>query len=149
MSPDIKNALRIKRLVSDFMKEQVYRGDYESPRLKPDATGAFHYSDRLLRIACAPSPREGWGNCIVRIEIIRRRLLFRKFEQVLSTGYGIDVAVFRPGMWIAYIEHLTAGAAGLEEQREVERRRHQLEDQARLMDENFGPVDDAAMFEKW
>jgi hypothetical protein len=148
MLTDVKGALRVKSYVSAFMKEWVYRGDYERPRERPDSAGAYHFSDRRIRIACAPSPREGWINCAVRVHIVRRRFPFRRLELVLATGYGVDVYTYRPGKWIDYVVSLGEGIAEIEQQRESLRRRQEEEEEARRMNENFSPVDDSSLFEK-
>ncbi len=148
MLTDTKGALKVKSYVSAFMKEQVYQGDYERPRVKPDAAGAYHYRDRRIYISCTPSPREGWINCKVRVDIVRRRFPFRRLDLVLSTGYGVDVYAYRPGKWIDYVVSLGEGVAQLEQQREAIHRRQQEAEQARMLDENFSPVDDASLFEK-
>jgi len=149
MLTDIKGALKVKSYVSAFMREHVYQGDYERPRVKPDAAGAYHYRDRRIQISCAPSPREGWINCAVIVQIVRRRFPFRRLEMVLSTGYGVDVYTYRPGKWIDYVVSLGEGVEEIEHQRAGLRRLQEEEEQARRMDDNFSPVDDASLFEKW
>lgn len=138
----------MKSWAVEVVREHVYHSDWERPRQRPDRDGFYHYKDRKIRIACAPSPRGGWGNCMVRVEVARRGRLFHRFELVLATGYAADVSVFRPGMWIDYLAGLareieTVGRereAGLSRQREEEERRH--------LESRFGPVDDSKTFKK-
>jgi hypothetical protein len=55
MTQGAKSALAVKSIVVEFMNEQVYRGDYENPRLKPDAAGRYHYKDKKIDITLVPS----------------------------------------------------------------------------------------------
>jgi hypothetical protein len=146
MTPDIKSALRLKSCLMKFMLEHVYRGDYDNPRLRPDASGAYTYKDKKVLISCQPSPRDGWLNCAVSVSLARRRLLSRTLELVLDTGYGVEVHTFRPGLWVDYVFELAQGIEGVHQEREAERQRRREDEERRQYDANFSPVDDADIF---
>lgn len=146
MTSDDKSALAVKSRAIEFMKEHVFRGDYDNPRIKPDSLGTYHYRDKKIEITCQPSRREGWLNCIIRVYIIRRRWPFRRLELVLSTGYGIDIETFRPGQWIEYFLQLSEHIEGIRREREAERQRLIEEEERRRREANFSPVDDSALF---
>lgn len=148
MTGDLKAALAVKSRVMDLMKERVYAGDLEHPRLSPDAHGWFHYKDGKVHISAMPSPRDGWLNCQVMVSVVRRRWPFRKLDVVLSAGFGVDVWAFRRGLWIDYVTNLAAGAAAVERERIAEHHRR-LEHEERVNhDSSFSPIDDAQVFKK-
>lgn len=139
--------MKVKLIVERFMQEKVYEGDSENPRIRPDADGAYRFRDGKIQIHCLPSPREGFMNCAVKVEIIRRRFPTRKLETVMETGYGVDVYRFRPGLWIDYISDMSKSADKAAEERE-EQKRQQEDDEKRKVEDNFTPVDDSALFSK-
>ena len=147
MTTASKEALDVKTLVVGFMNEQVYRGDYDNPRIKPDKLGRYHYSDSKIEVWLLPSRRDGWLNSAVTVHIVRRRWPFRRLEPVLVTGHGVEISTYRPGLWVGYIADFLEEAKGLQRGREEEARRKSEEEQRRV-DENFTPVDDSEIFKK-
>lgn len=146
MNSEIKKAAKVKLSIERLMQEKVYEGDLEKPRIKPDANGVYQFRDSKIQISCTPSPREGFLNCSVKVELIRRRFPFRKLETVMETGYGIDVYTFRPGLWIDYISEMLKGADKTIEERAEQKKLKQEEDVKRNVEDNFSPVDDSALF---
>ena len=92
-----KSALAMKSLIVQFMNEHVYHGDYDNPRVRPDASGHYHYKDKKIEITLAPSKRDGWLNAAVTVQIVRRRWPFRRLEPVMVTGHGVEVTTFQIG----------------------------------------------------
>jgi hypothetical protein len=148
MSTGAKSALAVKSLVVEFMNEQVYRGDYENPRLAPDGLGRYHYKDKKIDVTLEPSKRDGWLNCAVTVQLVRRRWPFRRLEPVLVTGHGVEVSTFRPGLWVDYITDLSEGIKEVQRERDQEMRRKGEEDERRQFDSNFSPVDDSSIFKE-
>jgi hypothetical protein len=140
MTTDIKDGLEVKSQVVEFMMEYVFAGDFDRPRLNPDSNGAYHYSDKKIMISCIPSGREGWFNCAVEVQLIRRTWFSRRLELVLSTGLGVDLWSFRPGLWVDYINRLKHQARRERERNEGERL------PAASEDNSFRPIDDSAIF---
>jgi hypothetical protein len=145
MTPEEKKALSVKELVVEVMKDYVFAGDFENPRRSPDSAGKYHYADPKITIACLPSRREGWLNCAVELSLIRKRWFSRKLETVLSTGHGVDVWVFRPGLWIDYVSNLAELAAGRTREREL---KQAADAGVSEEDPRFAPIDDSAIFKK-
>jgi len=145
MTAETKTPASIKSDVIDLMKEHVYGGDFDRPRVKPDSEGLYHYDDKKIRISLAISPREGWLSCSVMVWILRRRFLFTKAELVLSTGFGYDVSSFRPGLWCDYVSRLAAEARATQKDRDG---RKQIEKQSAepATKPEFSPVDDSSIF---
>ena len=148
MTPETKNALSVKLQAVEFMKEQVFRGDFDRPRLKVDAAGAYHFKDKHIHISCTPSGRDGWLNCSITVLLARRRWLFRKLEPVLSTGFGVEVSLFRPGQWVDYVSILAERARELQLQRDNEHTSRADEEARKQHETRFGPVDDSSLFKK-
>lgn len=141
-----KSALDVKSLIVKFMNEHVYRGDYDNPREQPDEAGLYHYKDKKIEIALAPSKRDGWLNAAVTVQLVRRRWPFRRLEPVMVTGHGVEVSMFRPGLWIDYVTNLSESIEELQREREEAERRKSEEDAERHFDSNFSPVDDSSIF---
>ena len=148
ISQEAREALAVKSLAVELMKEHVFRGDFDRPSRKPDSTGAYHFKDKILRIACRPSGRDGWLNCSVIVQLVRRGWPFPKLEPVLSTGFGVDVTVFRPGQWVDYLTSLAKGARDVQRDRDTVNTRKAEETARNQYDSRFGPVDDSALFKK-
>ena len=148
MTAETKSALTVKSQAIEFMKEHVFRGDYDNPRIKPDSLGTYNYRDNKMEIDCQPSRREGWLNCIIRVHLVRRRWPFRRLELVFATGYGIDIETYRPGRWIDYLFQLTEGIEPLKRGREAEHQQRLEEEERQKYDANFSPVDDASIFKE-
>jgi hypothetical protein len=148
MTADSINPLTVKSWAAEFMKEQVFQGNLEEPRLNPDAAGAYHFQDKKIRISCTPSGRDGWLNCAVTVFLVLGRWPFRKLEPVLHTGYGVDVTIFRPGHWVNYVGDLAEAARLADIDREAEKLRKADQGIAEERDANFSPIDDSAHFEK-
>ena len=140
MTPEIKDALEVKSQVVEFMMEYVFAGDFDHPRQAADAEGKYHYTDKKIMISCLPSGREGWFNCAVDVSVIRRGWFSRSVELVLSTGLGVDLWSFRPGLWVSYVNKLKRQAQ--------QERRLGDGDQAseKAQDNSFSPIDDSAIF---
>ena len=148
MTPEARQAMSVKSLAVDFMREQVFRGDYDRTTLRPDSDGAYRFKDKLLVISCCPSGRDGWLNCSVTVSLVRRRWPRRKLEPVLMTGFGSAVSLFRPGHWIDYLSALAEHARDLQRKRDDEDARR-AEGEARDEHESkFGSVDDSSLFRK-
>lgn len=143
-----KDALAVKSLVVEFMKEYVYRGDYDNPRLEPDRLGRYLYKDKKIDVSLTPSKRDGWLNCAVTVQLVRRRWPTRRLEAVLVTGHGVEVSTFRPGLWVDYITSISEGIKDVQRERDQELKRKSEEDEQRHLDSNFGPVDDSSIFKK-
>ena len=148
MTTETKSALAVKSQALEFMKEYVFHGDYDNPRVKPDSFGTYNYRDKKIEISCQPSKREGWLNCIIRVSLVRGRWPLRRLELVFSTGYGVDIETYRPGQWVDYLYQLGEGIETLRREREVERQQYVEEEEGRQYDANFSPVDDASIFKK-
>ncbi|MCI0490892.1 MAG: hypothetical protein L0229_30230 [Blastocatellia bacterium] len=148
MAAETKSALTVKSQAVELMKEHVFRGDYDNPRVRPDSLGTYHYRDRKIEIGCQPSRREGWLNCMIRIYLVRRRWPLRRIELVFSTGYGIDIETYRPGRWVDYLFQLAEGIEKIQREREAERQQHIEEEEQRQRDASFSPVDDSSIFKK-
>ena len=148
IAPEVRQAMSVKSLAVDFMREHVFRGDYDRPSVRPTPDGAYHFKDKLLRISCCPSGRDGWLNCSVAVSLVRGRWPRRKLEPVLVTGFGSAVSVFRPGEWVDYLSPLAEHARELQRKRDDENTR-KAEDVARNEHEaKFGSVDDSSLFKK-
>ncbi|HET8677756.1 MAG TPA: hypothetical protein VFO63_18290 [Blastocatellia bacterium] len=147
MTTGTKEALAVKAIVIGFMNEQVYRGDYDNPRLRPDPAGRYHYKDKKIEVSLTPSKRDGWLNAAVTVQIVRRRWPFRRVEPVLVTGHGVDVSTYRPGLWVDYITELSEKIKEVQRERDEEAKR-KIEEDERHLDANFSPVDDSAIFKK-
>ncbi|HEU4390297.1 MAG TPA: hypothetical protein VFV34_21015 [Blastocatellia bacterium] len=139
MTPEIRDAREVKSQVVEFMMEYVFAGDFDHPRQAADSEGRYHYSDKKIMISCLPSGREGWFNCAVDVQVIRRTWLSRSVEQVLSTGLGVDLYSYRPGLWVEYVNKL-------KHQLQKERQLREVEQSARVQDNSFSPIDDRAIF---
>jgi hypothetical protein len=148
MDPETKEALAVKSLVVELMKEHVYRGKFDSPSLKPDRAGGYNYRDKRLEVACFPSGRDGWLNCAVTVSLVRGRWPLRKLEAVLSTGFGVEVALFRPGKWIDYVSKMAERARNLQLERDKEEQPKVEEEARRNHEARFGPVDDSSIFKE-
>jgi len=146
MDTDIKKAIRVKSMIERLMREKIYDGDSEKPRIKPDSTGAYQFRDSKVQISCTPSPREGFLNCAVKVELVRRRFPTLKLETVLETGYGVDLYTFRTGLWIDYLTEMTESANKIAQERELREKLQQEDDEKRAATDNFSPVDDTAIF---
>ena len=142
-----RSAQAVKSLVVKLMNEHVYRGDYENPRVRPDAAGCYHYKDKKIEISLTPSKRDGWLNCAVAVHIVRRRWPFRRLEPVMITGHGVEVSTFRPGLWVDYVTHLSEGIEEIQHERD-EAARRKSEAEQRQLDSNFSPVDDSSIFKE-
>ena len=140
-----KSAREVKSLIVKFMNEHVYRGDYENPRVRPDAAGHYRYKDKKIEIALTPSKRDGWVNCAVTVYIVRRRFPTRRLEPVMITGHGVEVSTFRPGLWVDYVTGLSESIKDVQRERDEAHRRKSEEEQ---IDSNFSPVDDSAIFKE-
>ena len=148
ISPEAKQAMNVKSLAVDFMREHVFRGDYDRPSVRPGPDGAYRFKDKLLHISCCPSGRDGWLNCSVAVSLVRGRWPRRKLEPVLVTGFGSAVSVFRPGEWVDYLSPIAEHARELQRKRDDENTRRG-EDEARKEHEaRFGSVDDSSLFKK-
>jgi len=148
VAPEIRQAMSVKSLAVDFMKEHVFRGDFDRPSVRPGPGGAYAFKDKLLHISCCPSGRDGWLNCSVTVSLVRGRWPRRKLEPVLVTGYGSAVSLFRPGDWVDYLTPLADHARELQRNRDDENTRT-AEDEARNDHEaRFGAVDDSSLFKK-
>ena len=148
MTTGTKGALAVKALVVEFMNEQVYRGDYDNPRQRPDAAGRYHYKDKKIEVYLTPSKRDGWLNAAVTVQIVRRRWPLRRLETVLVTGHGVEVSTYRTGLWIDYITELSERFKEAQRGRDEEQKRNSEADSARHLDANFSPVDDSDIFKK-
>jgi hypothetical protein len=148
MDPEIKDALSVKSLVVELMKEHVFRGEFDSPSLKPDRAGAYNFKDQRIEVSCAPSGRDGWLNCAVSVSLIRGRWPRRKLEAVLHTGFGAEVSLFRPGNWIDYVADMAERARELQLARDKEQQPRVEAEAVRDHDARFGPVDDSSIFKK-
>jgi hypothetical protein len=139
--PDIH---AIRSSVTELVKHQVYRGDYDRALPAPDASGFYHYRDKKLHVELSISPRDGWLSCSLNVYVIRRRWPLQKRELVLATGYGYDVSVFRPGMWCDYVSGLA------EKVRPVATIAAAPEESAgqAASDLSFTPIDDSSIFRK-
>jgi len=148
MTPEARQAMSVKSLAVDFMREHVFRGDYDRPSIKPDRDGAYHFKDKVFDISCCPSGRDGWLNCSVSVSLVRGRWPRRKLEPVLLTGFGSAVSLFRPGQWVDFL------SSRAEEARELQLKRdaadaERTEAAARSDHEaRFGSVDDSSLFKK-
>jgi hypothetical protein len=148
MDPETKEALAVKSLVVELMKEHVYRGRFDSPFLQPDREGAYSYKDKRIQISCLASGRDGWLNCGVTVSLVRGRWPFRKLEPVLSTGLGVEVSLFRPGKWVEYVSDMAERARDLQLERD-EQQQPEVDEQARKEQQaRFGPVDDSSIFKE-
>ena len=148
VAPEVRQAMSVKSLAVDFMKEHVFRGDFDRPSVRPGPDGVFTFKDKLLHISCCPSGRDGWLNCSVSVSLVRGRWPRRKLEPVLLTGYGSAVSLFRPGEWVDYLSPLAEHARELQRNRDDENTRR-AEDEARNEHEaRFGAVDDSSLFKK-
>jgi hypothetical protein len=148
MDPETKEALAVKSLVVELMKEHVYRGKFDSPSLKPDRAGGYNYKDKRIEISCSPSGRDGWLNCAVTVSLVRGRWPFRKLETVLSTGFGVEVSLFRPGKWVDYVANMAEQARDLQLERDKEEHPKVEEEARRNHEARFGPVDDSSIFKE-
>jgi hypothetical protein len=148
MTTGTKDALAVKSLVVEFMKEHVYRGDFDNPRITPDKLGRYLYRDRKIEVWLDPSKRDGWLNCAVTVQLVRRRWPTRRLEAVLVTGHGVEVSTFRPGLWVDYITSISEGIKDVQRARDQELKRKSEEDEQRHFDSNFSPVDDSSIFKK-
>src|ERR1044071_371661 len=146
MTPEARQAMSVKSLVVDFMKEHVFRGDYDRASMKPDADGAYHFKDKRFHISCCPSGRDGWLNCSVNVSLVRGRWPLRKLEPVLSTGFGSAVSLFRPGQWVESLASLAKAARELQHKRDAEEARTTEEDARDEYEARFGSVDDSSLF---
>jgi hypothetical protein len=144
---NLKSASDVKSDAVDFMKELVYGGNFDRPRLEPDAGGFYRYKDGKIRIEVAISPRDGWLNCSATVHLLRRRWPFTRLELVLSAGFGYDVTVFRPGLWCNYLNELAGRARAAQCKRDEENQRQQLADNVKT-DPDFSPIDDSSIFKK-
>jgi len=142
----MKDAFQVRSDVVELMREHVYAGDYDRPRIKPDAAGVYHYKDKKIRIELSISPRDGWLSCSVVVWILRRRFLFRKPEPVLVTGFGHDVEIFRPGRWCEYVAAIAEHTRLLGQERE--RRLNESIEPLPQTDARFTPIDDSELFEE-
>jgi hypothetical protein len=147
MNPNLKDALAIKSKTVEVVKEYVFGGDFEVPRVEPDQNGIYHYRDKKIHILCTPSGRDGWLNCSVMVNVVRKKWLVTREELVLSTGYGVDVWVFRPGMWIDFINRLADEVETTRRRRPADETKTAGEGAARE-DDRFTPIDDSAVFKK-
>jgi len=145
MTAETKTPTAIKADVIDLMKEHVYGGDFERPRVAPDSEGLYHYKDKRIRISLAISPRDGWLSCSVMVWILRRRLLVTKAELVMSTGFGYDVNAFRPGLWCEYVSRLASEARAAQRDRDKHEQGEKDEAEQRSKPE-FSPIDDSSIF---
>lgn len=143
-----KSALAVKALVVEFMRGYVYRGDFDNPRVRPDAGGMYEYKDKKITVYLTLSKRDGWLNCAVAVYIVRRRWPKRRLELVMHTGHGVDVATFRPGLWIDYVASLSEGAKEAQSERDAQQRRKSEEEEQRQYDSHFSPVDDSSIFKE-
>ncbi len=141
---DQKSALQTKSLVTEWMRAQVYQDDDDNPRLKPDASGAFHYRDKKIEIACLLSPREGWMNCALTVHLILRRFP-RKLALVFETGYGVDIHAYRPGLWVGYLTEKLQSLTAKQTAAASETNQKATQSPA---DESFNPIDDTSLFQK-
>ena len=148
MTPETRQAMNVKSFAVDFMKEHVFRGDYDRASLKPDSNGAYHFKDKLLHISCCPSGRDGWLNCSVTVALVRGSWPRRKLEPVLTTGFGSAVSVFRPGQWVDYLSTLAEHARKLQRERDDEDTRRTEHEARSEYDARFGSVDDTSLFKK-
>jgi hypothetical protein len=148
MDPETREALTVKSLVVELMKEHVYRGEFDSPRLKPDPAGAYHFRDKRIDIDLTPSGRDGWLNCAVTVSLVRGRWPRRKLEAVLSTGFGVEVSLFRPGKWVEYVSGMAEQARDLQLERDEEEQPKAEEEARRNHETRFGPVDDSSIFKE-
>ena len=148
MTTGTKEALTVKNIVVGFMNEQVYRGDYDNPRIKPDKLGRYHYKDGKIEVWLSPSSRDGWLNSAVTVQLVRRRWPFRRLEPVLVTGHGVEVSTYRPGLWVNYIMDFVETIKEVQRARAEEAERKSEADGERNVDTNFSPVDDSAIFKK-
>jgi hypothetical protein len=140
-TPDFRN---VKRDAVELVKYRVYAGDFDRPLPKPDPEGFYNYKDDKIHLRVSISPRDGWLSCSVVVYVRRRRGLFRKSELVMSTGFGYDVQVFRPGLWCDYLARVAAETRTALQQ---EPRQSEAEAMARIIDENFAPIDDSSIFQ--
>jgi hypothetical protein len=145
MTAQTKTPTSVKSDVIDLMKEHVYGGDFDRPRIRPDSEGLYHYDDRKIRISLAISPRDGWLSCSVMVWILRRRFLFTKAELVMSTGFGYDVSAFRPGLWCDHVSRLAGEARALQKERET-LKNTEKQGSERPSQPEFSPVDDSSIF---
>ena len=146
--PEARQAMSVKTLVVDLMREHVFRGDFDRTSVKPDPAGAFHFKDKLLKVSCCPSGRDGWLNCSVTVSLIRGRWPRRKFEPVLLTGFGSAVSLFRPGQWVDYVSNLAEHARELQKIRDDENARRVEGEASKDHEARFGAVDDSSIFKK-
>ena len=146
--PEARQAMSVKTLVVDLMREHVFRGDFDRTSVKADPAGAYHFKDKLLNISCCPSGRDGWLNCSVTVSLVRGRWPFRKQEPVLLTGFGSAVSLFRPGQWVDYVSTLAEHARALQKKRDDENARRVEEEGSKDHDARFGAVDDSSIFKK-
>lgn len=138
--------MKVKLIIGRLMQEKVYMGDLEKLQIKPDPEGVYQFRDSKIQVSCLPSPREGFVNCCIKVELVRRRFPFRKLETVMETGYGVDVYTFRPGLWIDYLSEMSKSADKTAEQRTEQQKRLQEEDAKQTIEANFSPVDDSGLF---
>lgn len=146
MDTEMRKAIKVKSMVERLMREKIYEGDLEKPRIKPDANGTYQFRDNKIQISCMPSPREGLLNCSVKVELVRRRFPTRKLETVMETGFGVDIYTFRTGLWIDYLTEMAESLNKTAEERKQQEKQQQEEGERRAVDDNFSPVDDAALF---
>lgn len=148
MTTGTKGALAVKDIVVAFMNEQVYRGDYDNPRIEPDKLGRYHYRDSKIEVWLVPSKRDGWLNAAVTVQLVRRRWPSRRLETVFVTGHGVEVSTYRPGLWVDYITELLDKIKDVQRGRDEEVKRKREEGDERHFDANFSPVDDSEIFKK-
>ncbi len=148
MTPEARQAITVKSLAVDFMREHVFRGDFDRPSLRPDRFGAYHFKDKFLQISCCPSGRDGWLNCSVTVSLVRGRWPVRKLEPVFLTGFGSAVSLFRPGQWVDYLSTLAEPARKLQRKRDNENTRRAEEEARDEHEARFGSVDDSSLFKK-
>ena len=140
-TPDFRD---VKRHAIELVKYRVYGGDFERPLPRSDPEGFYNYKDDKIHLRVAISPRDGWLSCSVIAYVRHRRGLFRKSELVMSTGFGYDVQVFRPGLWCNYLARLAAETRAALQQESRESEAVAASSQA---DPNFEPIDDSAVFQ--
>ena len=147
MDDDLKTALAIKARALEIMRGHVFREDNGEPCVKPDQNGVFHYRDKKVHITCDPSGRDGWSNCAITVSILRKQLfLFYRREPVLSTGLGVDVWLYRPGMWVDYINRLAGDAEKGQKERALKKEADREAADRRDQDARFSPIDDSSVF---
>lgn len=147
MDDELKAALAVKAKALEVIRAYVFGEDNGEPRVKPDQTGVFHYRDKKLHITCDPSGRDGWSNCAIMVFILRKQwFLFRKRELVLSTGLGVDLWAYRPGMWVDYVTRLAETAEKARHQRSLQAETDRDAAELRDQESRVSPVDDSSVF---